>query len=45
MDSPPLEVLKECVDMALRDTLNGHGGAELTGGLDDLKDVFQLKQF
>jgi len=35
--SPPLEVFKECVDVALRDTVSGDG---LMIGLGDLKGLF-----
>ena len=41
MESPSLEVLKSCVDVALRDVGSGHGGGGLTVGLDDLRGLFQ----
>jgi len=34
-------VLKNCVDVALRDMASGHGGDGLAVGLDDLNDLFQ----
>ena len=36
-----LEAFKGCVDVALRDMVSGHGGDELTVGLDDLRGLFQ----
>lgn len=39
--SPSLELFKKRVDVALRATVNGHGGGELTVGLDSLNDLFQ----
>jgi len=40
--SPPsLEVFKNCLDVALRDVVSGHGGGGLMVGLDDLRDLFQ----
>lgn len=41
MESPPLEVPKKRVDMALRDMINGHGEDELLVGLEDLSGLFQ----
>ena len=29
MESPSLEVFKNCADVALRDVVSGHGGGEL----------------
>lgn len=39
--SPPLEVLSNHGDVALRDMGSGHGGGGLVIGLDDLGDLFQ----
>ena len=36
-----LEVFRNCVDVALRDVVSGHGGDGLTVGLHDLKGNFQ----
>jgi len=36
VESLSLEVVKKCVDVALRDTVCSHGGVGLTVGLDDL---------
>jgi len=36
-----LEVLKNRVDVALRDVVSGHGGDELVVGLNDLRGLFQ----
>jgi len=41
VESPCLEVFKKHVDVALRDKVSGHGGDELTVGLDDLSGLFQ----
>ena len=41
MESPSLEVFKKRADVALRDTVSGHGGDGLTGGLDDISGLFQ----
>ena len=41
VESPYLEVFKECVYVALRDVGSGHGGAGLGFGLDDLRGLFQ----
>ena len=41
MESPSLEVVKNCVDVTLRDVLSGHGRGGLTVGLDDLSGLFQ----
>lgn len=40
MGSPSLEVFKNCVDVALRNMVSGHGGDGLTVGLDDLSGLF-----
>ena len=37
VESPSLEVLKNRVDVALRDVVSGHGGGGLVVGLDDLE--------
>ena len=37
VESPSLEVLKNRVDVALRDMVSGHGGGGLVVGLDDLE--------
>jgi len=34
VESPSLEVFRKCVYVALRDVVSGHGGDELTIGLD-----------
>ena len=36
-----MEVFKNCVDVALRDMVRGHGGDGLIVGLDDLRGLFQ----
>ena len=36
VESPPLEVFQNCVDVALRDVVSGHGGGGLVVGLNDL---------
>jgi len=41
VESPSLEVTKKDVDVALRDTVNGHGGDGLVVGLDGLSGLFQ----
>jgi len=41
VESPPLEVFKNCVDVALRDVVSGHGGDGLLVGLGDPRSVFQ----
>jgi len=41
VDTPSLEVLKNHRDVALRDTVSGHGGHWLMVRTDDLRDVFQ----
>ena len=42
VQSPSLEVVKNCVDVALRDVLSGHVGDELMVGLDNLRGLFNL---
>ena len=41
VESPSLEVTKKDVDVALRNTVNGHGGDGLVVGLDGLSGLFQ----
>ena len=41
VQSPSLEVLKNRVDVALRDVVSGHGGDGLVVGLDELCGLFQ----
>jgi len=41
VESLSLEVLKNSVDVALRDMVSGHGGDELAVELDDLRGRFQ----
>jgi len=41
VESPFLEVLKNCVDVALRDMVSWHGEDGLMAGLDDLSSHFQ----
>ena len=36
-----LEVVKNCVDVALWDMVSGHGGGGLAVDLDDLSGLFQ----
>ena len=43
--SPSLEVFKNCVDVALRDMVSGHGGDGLMVEPDDLCDLFQSLHF
>ena len=40
MQSPSLEVFKKCVDVAVRDMVNEHGGDGLMVGFDDLSGLF-----
>ena len=42
VESPSLEVFKECVSVALRDMVSGRDGDGLVVGLDDLSGLFQL---
>ena len=41
VESPSLEVFKNCGNVALRDVVSGHGGGGLTVGVDDLSGLFQ----
>lgn len=38
---PSLEMFKDCGDVAAGDRVSGHGGYELTVGLDDCSDLLQ----
>jgi len=40
VESPSLELFKECRDVALRD-VSGHGGGGLVVGHNDLRGLFQ----
>ena len=40
MESPSLEVFKNCVDVALRDVVSGHGGDGQMVELNDLRGLF-----
>ena len=40
VESPSLEVLKNCGDVALRDAVIGHSGGVLVVGLGDLSGLF-----
>ena len=42
MESPSLEVFKNCADVALRDGVSGHGGAGLELDLVILEDFSNL---
>ena len=42
VESPFLEVFRNCVDVALRDVVSGHGGDGLVVRLDELSGLFQL---
>ena len=42
VESPSLEVFENCVDVALRDVVSGHGGGGLVVGLDDPCGLLQL---
>lgn len=41
VESPSPEVLREHVDVALRNVVSGHGGDALTVGLDDLRGLIR----
>ena len=41
VQSPSLEVFRNCGDVALRDMVCGHGGGGLMVELDDLNSLFQ----
>jgi len=41
VESPSLAVLRNSVDVALRDMVSGHGGDGLMVGLVDLRGLFQ----
>ena len=41
VESPSLEVFKNCVDVALRDVVSGRGENGLGVGLGDLSGLFQ----
>ena len=41
VESPSLEVFKNCVDVALRDVVSGRGGEGQTAGLGDFRGLFQ----
>jgi len=41
VESPPLEMLKKYVDVALQTWFKRHGGDGLVVGLDDLGGLFQ----
>ena len=41
VDSPTLEVFKNCGDVALGDMVSGHGGVIVMVRLNDLRDFFQ----
>ena len=41
VQSPSLEVFKNCVDVALRDVVSGRGGEGMVVGLDDLRGLLQ----
>jgi len=41
VESLSLEVFKNHIDVAPRDTVSGHGGDGLVVGLDDLSSLFQ----
>ncbi len=41
LESPSLEVFRKCVDVALRDMVNGFDGDRLMVGLGNLSGFFQ----
>lgn len=41
VESPFLDVFRNCVDVTLRDMVSGHGGDGLVVELDDLNGLFQ----
>ena len=41
VQSPSLEVFQNCVDVAMRDVVSGHGGSGLAVGLGDLSGLSQ----
>lgn len=43
MESPSPDGFKRCVHVALRDTVQCHGGSALMAGFGDLRDLFQPK--
>lgn len=45
VESGSLEEFKRCIDMALRDMVNGGLGFSLMAGDNDLKDAFQCRWF
>lgn len=42
VESLSLEMIRSCVDVALRDVISGHGGGGLVVGLGDLRGLFSL---
>lgn len=45
VESPSLQVFKKCVNVTLRDVLNGHGGDGLMVELDNLSGLSQPMSF
>jgi len=43
VESPSLDVFRNHVDVALRDTVSGYGGGGLMDGLGNLRGLFQPK--
>ena len=41
VQSPSLELFRNCGDVALRAVVSGHGGGGLVDGLGDLRGFFQ----